>query len=182
MFSGPIVLWPFKRTRLIEVSVSRSVVPDSLQPHGLQPSRLLCPWDFPGKDTGVGCYFLLQGIFPTQGSNAGLLHCRQILYPLSYKGSPRLIEVSPKWSRKSGGLKAVFSAGDLHFCCKQWSSPRLHQPNPREKTREKRANQSLLPVLFSYVYFFRGECDLFMCSFTGFYWAVFDPVYNLKLK
>ena len=42
----------------------------------------------PGKNTGVGCHFLLQGIFPTQGSNAGLLHCRQILYRLDYEGSP----------------------------------------------------------------------------------------------
>ena len=70
-----------------QVSVSRSVVPDSLPSHGLQPTRLLCPWDFPGKDTGVGCHFLLQGIFPTQGSNPGLLYCRQILYQLSYKES-----------------------------------------------------------------------------------------------
>ena len=46
------------------LSVSRSVVPNSLWPHGLQPTRLLCPWDFPGKDTGVGGHFLLQGIFP----------------------------------------------------------------------------------------------------------------------
>ena len=45
---------------------------DSLQPHGLQPSRLLCPWDFPEKNTGVGTHFLLQGIFPTQGSNSNL--------------------------------------------------------------------------------------------------------------
>ena len=45
------------------------------------------PWGFPGKNTGVGCHFLLQGIFPTQGSNPGLLHCRQILYRLSYEGS-----------------------------------------------------------------------------------------------
>jgi len=44
--------------------------------------RLLHPWDFPGKKTGVGCHFLLQGIFPTQGSNPGLLHCRQMLYLL----------------------------------------------------------------------------------------------------
>ena len=42
--------------------------------HGLLPIRLLCPWDFPGKDIGVGCHFLLQGIFPTQGSNPSLLH------------------------------------------------------------------------------------------------------------
>ena len=68
------------------LSVSRSVVPDCLRPHGLQPTRLLCPWGFPGKDTGVGCHFLFQGIFPTQGSNLGLLYCRQILYWLSYKG------------------------------------------------------------------------------------------------
>ena len=44
-------------------------------------------WDFPGKDTGVGCHFLLQGIFPTQGSNLGLLHCRQILYCPSHQGT-----------------------------------------------------------------------------------------------
>ena len=46
-------------------------------PHGPQPTRLLCPWNSPGKKTGVGCHFFLQGIFPTQESNPGLLHCRQ---------------------------------------------------------------------------------------------------------
>ena len=51
-------------------------------------TRLLCPWDSPGKNTGVGCHSLLQGIFLTQGSNLGLLHCRQILYSLSHQGSP----------------------------------------------------------------------------------------------
>ena len=51
-----------------------------LWPHGLKPARQLCPWDFPGKNIGVGCHLLLQGIFPTQRSNPGLLHCRQILY------------------------------------------------------------------------------------------------------
>ena len=54
-------------------SVIRSVVPDSLWPNAPQPTRLLCPWDFPGNDTGMGCHSLLQGIFPTQGSNLGLL-------------------------------------------------------------------------------------------------------------
>ena len=48
--------------------------------HGLQPARLLCPWDFPGKSTGVGCHFLLQGIFPIQGSNLHFLHYKLILY------------------------------------------------------------------------------------------------------
>ena len=50
-------------------------------------TKLLCPWDFQGKSTGVGCHFLLQGIFPTQGSNPGLSHCRQMLYCLSHQGS-----------------------------------------------------------------------------------------------
>ena len=49
------------------------VVSDSLRPHGLQPTSFLCPWDFPGKNTGVCCHSLLQGIFPTQGSNLCLL-------------------------------------------------------------------------------------------------------------
>ena len=56
--------------------------------HGLYLARLLYPWDFSGKNTGVGCHFLLQGIFLTQGLNSGLLHCRQILYQLSLQGSP----------------------------------------------------------------------------------------------
>ena len=58
---------------------SHSVVSDSLWPRGLWLNRLLHPWDFPGKSTGVGCHFLLQCIFPTQGSNQGLLHWRQTL-------------------------------------------------------------------------------------------------------
>ena len=49
-----------------------SVVSDSFQPHGQYPTRLLCPWDSPGKNTGVGCRFLLQGVFPIQGSNLPL--------------------------------------------------------------------------------------------------------------
>ena len=55
---------------------------DSLQAHGL------CTWNSPGQNTGVDSLSLLQGIFPTQGSNQGLHHCRQILYQLSYEGSP----------------------------------------------------------------------------------------------
>ena len=69
-------------------SVRRSVVSDSLQPHQLQPGRLLCPWNSLGKNTGVGCHSLLQGIFPTQGSNLGFLHFRQIRYHLSHQESP----------------------------------------------------------------------------------------------
>ena len=68
--------------------VCHSFVSDSLRPHGLQPTRFLCPWDPPGKNTGVGCHFLLQGIFLTQGQNLGLQNCRHILYCLSYREVP----------------------------------------------------------------------------------------------
>ena len=61
-------------------SESRSVASDCLRPHGLYS-----PWNSPGQNTGAGSRSLLQGIFPTQGSNPGLLHCRWILYQLSYQ-------------------------------------------------------------------------------------------------
>ena len=56
---------------------------DSLKPHGLRPA-----WDSPGNNTGMGCYALLQGIFPTQTSNPNLLHCWQTLYCLNHQQSP----------------------------------------------------------------------------------------------
>ena len=67
------IVWKWK-------SLSRS---NSLWPHGL-----CSPWNSPGKNTRVGSLSLLQGIFPTQGLNPGLPHCRRILYQLSHKGSP----------------------------------------------------------------------------------------------
>ena len=69
----------------VKVLIVQSV---SLWPDGLWPTRLLCPWNFPGKNTRMGSHSLLQGIFPTQGWNPGLLPCRQILYHLSHQGSP----------------------------------------------------------------------------------------------
>ena len=72
----------------VSESESHSVMSDFLQPHGLYN-----PWNSPGWNTGVGSLSLLQGIFPTQGSNPGLPHCRRILYQLSHKGSPRI----PEW-------------------------------------------------------------------------------------
>ena len=68
-------------------SESHSVVSDSWRPHGLYS-----PWNSPGQNSGVCSLSLLQGIFPTQGSNPGLPHCRQILYQLSHKQSPRILE------------------------------------------------------------------------------------------
>ena len=65
-------------------SVSCSVMPNFLWPHGRGSNRILCPWNSPGKNTGVGSHSLRQGIFQTQGSNPDLLHCRQILYHLGH--------------------------------------------------------------------------------------------------
>ena len=68
-------------------SVAKSCA--SLRPQGLEPARLLCPWDFPSKNTGVGCRALLQEIFLTQGSNPCLLHFRQDSLPSESPGKPK---------------------------------------------------------------------------------------------
>ena len=70
---------------IIDESESCSVVSDSLWPHS--------SWDSPGQSVGVGSLFLLQRIFPKQGLNSGLLYRRQILYQLSRKVSPRILEL-----------------------------------------------------------------------------------------
>ena len=101
------------------------VVADSLWPHRLQLSSLLCPRDFPGKTTGVGCHSLLQRVFLTQGSNPGFLHCRRILYHLSY--SARMISVS---QRKKKGKERTNQkeVNDPHL----WQRGVPTQPSPPE--------------------------------------------------
>ena len=86
-------------------------VSDSVRPHGLWPTRLLCPWDSPGKNTGVGCHALLQGIFPTQGSNPcllGLLHRQAESLPLAPAGKP-LIRLSSTalWPLSAGSCSQL---------------------------------------------------------------------------
>ena len=87
-FSTLRIRFEHKNFERKEKSVSPAVVCDSVRSHGLQPARLLCRWNPLGKNAGVVCHFLLQGIFPTQGSNLSLLHCKKILYHLSHQGSP----------------------------------------------------------------------------------------------
>ena len=90
------LLW--KTRRIESESESHSVVSDFRKP----PHRLYSPWSSPGQNTRVGNRSLLQGIFPIQESNPGLLHCRQILYQLSHKGIPRILEwVAYPFSRGS---------------------------------------------------------------------------------
>ena len=83
---------------------------------------LLCPLDFPGQNTGVGCHFLLQGIFPTQGSNPGLPHCRQALYHLSHQG-------------KQG---VCLNTGH-QFCQKPWLFFHMSVPSVQSETAEAKA-------------------------------------------
>ena len=74
------------------VCLVAQLCPTLCDPTGYSPPGSSVHWDSPGKNTGVGCLALLQGFFPTQGLNLGLLHCRQILYDLSHQGSPRILE------------------------------------------------------------------------------------------
>ena len=95
-------LWLIKRK---SCCCSATVVSDSLQPHGLQPARLLCPWGSPGRNTGVGCHALLQGIVLTQGSNPSLLHWQADSLPSESPGKP---------VRSKARFKRCFSA-PRHF-------------------------------------------------------------------
>ena len=90
-------------------SESRAVMFGSLQPQGLYS-----PWNSPGKNTRMGCQALLQEIFPTQGLNPGLPHCRQILCHLSHQGCPRILEWiaypfsrEPSWPRNWTGVSCI---------------------------------------------------------------------------
>ena len=76
--------------------------------NSVQPYGLYSPWNSPGQNTGVGSFSLLQGIFPTQGSNPGLPHCGRILYQLSNQGSP---EVPQSQWRLLGGASRGWATG-----------------------------------------------------------------------
>ena len=82
-----VIIISYGLMHLVKWLESRSVMSDSLWPH-----RLYSPWNSPGQNSGVGSPSFLQEIFSTQRSNPGLLHCRWILYQLSHKGSPRILD------------------------------------------------------------------------------------------
>ena len=95
--------------------VSHSVVSDSLRPHGLQPSRILCPWNSPSKNTGVGSHSLFQGIFSTQGLTLGPLQCGQIIYYLSHQGSPQYKYMKSQSTQSNGLLVVDLWGTDLNW-------------------------------------------------------------------
>ena len=142
VFGLPNDIWCFLQTChqiLAHESETRSVVSGSLRLHGLYS-----PENSPGQNTGVGSLSLLQGISPTQGSNPGLLLCRQILYQLNHKGSPQILEwvAYPfssgsswprNWTRVSciaGGFFTKWAIGKAHSCpcrsAKQLRDPGAH--------------------------------------------------------
>ena len=87
LLSSPIkLIWQEFQKTIKKRKWGHSVMSDSLQNHGLLPTRLLHPWDFSAKNTGVGCHFLLQGIFPDQ--NLCLLHWQLDSLPLRHQGNP----------------------------------------------------------------------------------------------
>ena len=102
-------------------SESRSVMPNSLRPH-----RLCGPWNSSGQNTGVGSFSLLQGMFPTQGSNPSVPHYRRTLYQLSHKGSPRILEwVAYPFSSRSSwprSLTGVSCTAGGFFITDLWAS------------------------------------------------------------
>ena len=89
VFQITVGIWSIIRT-LCCFCLDPQSCPTLLWLRGMLPTRLLCPWDSPGKNTGVGCHFLLQGIFQTQGSNPSLLHSKADSLLLSHLGSPSI--------------------------------------------------------------------------------------------
>ena len=112
-------------------SESCSVVSDSLWPH-----ELYSPWNSPGQNTGMGSSSLLQGIFKTQGSNRDLLHCKQILYQLSYQGSPHCPKPRVKLEKKKKKILL---------------SPSLHRPRRAERSKStfkvRRSSHEEIPLV-----------------------------------
>ena len=100
-----------------------SVMSNSFPPH-----RLYSPWNSPGQNTGVGSCSLVQGIFPSQGLNPDLPHCRQILHQLSQQGSPIYRELSPDISDASGEVHTSVPS-DTHLAVDH-TAHGYSQPHP----------------------------------------------------
>ena len=117
----------------MKLSKSHSVVSNSLQPHGIYS-----PWNSPGQNTAVGSLSLLQGIFPTQGSNPELLHCGWIFYQLSHKGNT-WCAINVKFQRQTFCLPSHF----FPVCCIWDSKYTSHQGSsffffPRNSSRNRK--------------------------------------------
>ena len=121
---------------------------DSLRPHGLYPARILCPWNSPGTNTGVGNHSLLQGIFPIHG----LPHWRQILFHLIHQGSPLALHKLPVATNPHQPPASVASSVQAHICsCQSPSRIIMSQntlpPRPHSYSRHTGLPATLSPNL-----------------------------------
>ena len=150
---------------------------NSLWPHGLQSTRLLCPWDSPGKNTGVCCHSLL-GIFLTQGSNLGLLHCRQIHLQSEPLGKPilqcQILHIKPRidtlflWAKLL--LRLNFDDSGFHHI-RQDHGPLEYFGSPRDsslihKQAAAYSHRLLSGSAISAGALPAGECCPLKCSWT----------------
>ena len=143
----------------------------------------------PGRNTGVDCHALLQGIFPTQGSNPGLLHCRWILYQLSHQGSPKVyVKVAqlcprPLWDLMDYTVHGILQARILEWVAIPFSSrssqarsPALHVDSLLSETPGKPKNtgvgslsllQGIFPTQESNRGFLHCRQILYQLSYQG---------------
>ena len=121
---------------------------------------LLNPWDFPGKSTAVGCHFLLQRIFPTQGSNLGLPHCRQTLVTLwaTREATPpkNVLFIIGDWNAKVGSQETPGVTGKFRLGIRNEAGQRLivlprertgHSKHPLPTTQEKTLHVDITRLL-----------------------------------
>ena len=133
--------------------------------------KLLCPWSSQGKDTRAGCHSLLPGIFLTQGSNPGLLHCRQTLSPLSHQGSPALVRrfrrdwrqealSCQRWAVLRSSHTRPIATSSQHYCfCLTAPGVHFFLVGPRLSNSPTFLIQALPGALISFL-----ECPLPMIS------------------
>ena len=131
----------------IKCCVSHSVVFYSLRLHGLQPTSLLFPWNSPGKNTGEGCHFLLQGIFLTQELHPSLLHHMWSLYRQSHQGLP----VLRKMLKVSGKVREIQPRLDLFEGQKERQIQKTDLWTQREKERAGQTERGALACIHYHV-------------------------------
>ena len=135
---------------------------DSVRPHRRQPTRLLCLWNSPGKNTRVGSHSFLQGIFLIQGLNSGLLHCRQMLYRLSYQAK-QMIEtryhLELKESINWDGASLIAQWSRIHLQCRR--------PGFDSWVRKIPCRREQLPTLVFLPGEFHGQSSLVGYSLWG---------------
>ena len=131
--------------KIVQLCLVAQSCPTPCDPMDCSPPGSSVHEDSPGKNTGVGCQALLQGIFPTQGSNPGLLHCRWILY-WSHRGSPRILErVAYPFSR---GIFPTQESNKGLLHCRHILYQLSYQGSPLQQPNKVQTLSPIVPLLF----------------------------------